>query len=641
MEEEKYKWFLRDEVVDQDLCTFCGACAAVCPNGIVEFAEDGPALKEECWRNGQGACKDVCHRVLTDAARIGPNIFGFKAKPPAPLGQYEKIVSARAVDEKIRERGQDGGAVTALLAYCMDKGLVDGVIATGSIGKPASQIITKKDELLATSGSKYSTVPTLSAVKDAENLKNAAVVGLPCQVYGIRRTQFLPGLTAHGYEVGENGEKIKIPNVAYVIGLFCAENFAYEKLRDFLSKKGVDIEKAEKIAIRLDELVVTTEDGEKGFDLNEVKESVWPGCRICRDAVSKLADISAGYMGSPSSWTTLIARTPKGVELLQMAVEAGYIELGSDVDIQRIEEFAGLKMQRFNRELKKRLEVERKMKYYWAGDYPGIKGEVGGTYYVKIKTGSGLVKHDYLEKIPPLTEKYGDGTVEVTTRQSISIQGVKGEYIDDIMAEIYGTGLATIGMGFVSACPGTAYCSEALVETKELANELTMQFAQKLTPPKMKTGIAGCPNSCVRSKRHDIGLIGQVKPSITDLEKCNGCGRCAEVCKVDAITIQFKKAVRDDEKCISCGWCIRSCPHEAVLEDKRGYTMWIGGNDARRASDGVLLKSFCTKEEIPALITSVAETFTKHRTKPGRERLGNVIKRVGEGEFVKEVLCNR
>ena len=641
MEEEKYKWFLRDEVVDEELCTLCGACAAVCPNGIVEFREDGPTLKEECWRNGEGACRDVCHRVLTDAARIGPNIFGFKAKPPSLLGQYERIVSARAVDEKIREAGQDGGAVTALLACCMERGMVDGVIATGSIGKPASQIIRERDDLLTTAGSKYSTVPTLSAIKDAEGITNAAIVGLPCQVYGIRRTQFLPGLTAHSYEIGENGERVTIPNVAYVIGLFCTENFSHEKLKDLLSKKGVDIEKAEKIAIRLDELVVTTAEGDIGFDLSEVRESVWPGCLVCRDAVSKLADISAGYMGSTTGWTTLIARTPKGVELLEMAVDGGYIELGSDVDIQRIEEFAGLKMQRFNRELKRRLEADRKMKYYWAGDYPGIKGEAGGTYYVKIKTGSGLVKHDYLAKIPSLAEKYGDGTVEVTTRQSISIQGVKGEYIDEIMREIYERGLATIGMGFVAACSGINYCSEALVDTKELANELTIEFAQRLTPPKMKIGIAGCPNSCVRAKRHDIGLIGQVKPGIIDLEKCNGCGRCAEVCRVDAITIQFKKAVRDDEKCIYCGWCIRSCPHEAVLEEKRGYAMWIGGNDARRASDGVLLKSFCTREEIPSLITSVADTFTKHRRKPGRERLGNVMKRVGEAEFIKEVLCKR
>ena len=136
MTDEKYKWFLRDEVVDAGLCTFCGACAAVCPNDRIEFKADGPALKEECPRNGEGACKDVCQRVVTFASKIGPNIFGFKAKPPSLLGQYETIVAARATDPKILEVGQDGGAVTALLSYCMEKDLSDGVIATGDEREP-------------------------------------------------------------------------------------------------------------------------------------------------------------------------------------------------------------------------------------------------------------------------------------------------------------------------------------------------------------------------------------------------------------------------------------------------------------------------------------------------------------------------
>ena len=66
--------------------------------------------------------------------------------------------------------------------------------------------------------------------------------------------------------------------------------------------------------------------------------------------------------------------------------------------------------------------------------------------------------------------------------------------------------------------------------------------------------------------------------------------------------------------------------------------MRIGANDARRPADGILLKSFCTAEEIPKLIDAVASTFVRYRTKPGRERLGNVIKNVGEGRFIKEVL---
>ena len=98
------------------------------------------------------------------------------------------------------------------------------------------------------------------------------------------------------------------------------------------------------------------------------------------------------------------------------------------------------------------------------------------------------------------------------------------------------------------------------------------------------------------------------------------------------------KAVIDSDKCISCGWCIRGCPHEAVIETERGYSMWIGGNDARRPADGILLKSFCTEAEILGLIDAVAKTLVKYKTKPGRERLGNVMNNVGEGKFINDVL---
>ena len=76
MTDEEYKWFLRNEVVNAGLCTFCGACAAICPNGRIGFKADGSVLKEEYPRNGLGACKDVWQRVVTFASKISPNIFG-------------------------------------------------------------------------------------------------------------------------------------------------------------------------------------------------------------------------------------------------------------------------------------------------------------------------------------------------------------------------------------------------------------------------------------------------------------------------------------------------------------------------------------------------------------------------------------
>jgi len=50
-----------------------------------------------------------------------------------------------------------------------------------------------------------------------------------------------------------------------------------------------------------------------------------------------------------------------------------------------------------------------------------------------------------------------------------------------------------------------------------------------------------------------------------DLEKCIGCGICANVCKVQkAIKIESKKAVINSANCFGCGACIDACPQRAI-----------------------------------------------------------------------------
>jgi NAD-dependent dihydropyrimidine dehydrogenase PreA subunit len=48
-----------------------------------------------------------------------------------------------------------------------------------------------------------------------------------------------------------------------------------------------------------------------------------------------------------------------------------------------------------------------------------------------------------------------------------------------------------------------------------------------------------------------------------EMEKCTGCGSCAEVCAVQAVKIDGGKAIINDE-CIECGACLNMCPTEAL-----------------------------------------------------------------------------
>lgn len=45
---------------------------------------------------------------------------------------------------------------------------------------------------------------------------------------------------------------------------------------------------------------------------------------------------------------------------------------------------------------------------------------------------------------------------------------------------------------------------------------------------------------------------------------CIGCGKCAKVCKFDAITIENNLCYIDFEKCKACGQCVFECPTGAI-----------------------------------------------------------------------------
>ncbi|MBD3418973.1 MAG: 4Fe-4S dicluster domain-containing protein [Chitinivibrionales bacterium] len=64
-----------------------------------------------------------------------------------------------------------------------------------------------------------------------------------------------------------------------------------------------------------------------------------------------------------------------------------------------------------------------------------------------------------------------------------------------------------------------------------------------------------------------MGQLNKVNKSLSslriDYEKCTGCGKCAEVCVVDGVVLEYGKAVFNI-KCKECGVCVLKCPENAL-----------------------------------------------------------------------------
>ncbi|MGI6008774.1 MAG: DUF362 domain-containing protein [Methanomethylophilus sp.] len=48
-------------------------------------------------------------------------------------------------------------------------------------------------------------------------------------------------------------------------------------------------------------------------------------------------------------------------------------------------------------------------------------------------------------------------------------------------------------------------------------------------------------------------------------DACVACGKCADACPNEAITIE-DIAVVDADKCVDCGACVDECPSEAITD---------------------------------------------------------------------------
>ena len=306
-----------EELALTEKCTGCAACVAVCPLGCLEYVKGKPKLVKDC--EDCTICTLICPRYKLELPILEDLIFGRQRNPEEEIGVYRRIVIAQATDENILQASQDGGVVTSLLTYALEKGKCDGAaISVASQDKPfypIPRLATTPQEVLECAGTRYTYSPNLLAFREGinQNKKRLAFVGMPCQIQALRKIEKL---------IFEYVNPLQL-----TIGLLCTESFTYKGLMETHIKRklGIDLHEVKKINIK-GKILVTTESGQViSIPLKEAKQYARKSCNTCTDFSAELADISVGGLGL-SDWTFTIIRTKKGEDLFLRALRDGVLK---------------------------------------------------------------------------------------------------------------------------------------------------------------------------------------------------------------------------------------------------------------------------------------------------------------------------
>jgi coenzyme F420 hydrogenase subunit beta len=327
--ERKHWKHLYEEIVATEICCGCSACIVACPHKVLELQDFDPVQTDvnspfdNCVHGEEGCslCAMACLRLQPRIDAIEGMVFGTRRTEDQPEGAYISKTLARATYGPILAKGQDGGAVTALLAWGLDTERLDGAVVSAPSERvpwlDEPRVVRTTDELIAAAGSRYTYCATPLGLREAAQakLKNVALVGVSCESTALR-------------QIAAEGIKRWVRPVKLVIGLMCCETFDYDAFMIGKVQQEMDIPLEDVVKVNVKGRVIVTLKNEEDIEipLREARPFANEWCHHCPDFAAEHADLSCGGLGM-EGWTMILVRSQLGAEWLDAAVEAGVLEL--------------------------------------------------------------------------------------------------------------------------------------------------------------------------------------------------------------------------------------------------------------------------------------------------------------------------
>lgn len=274
----------------------------------------------------------------------------------------------------------------------------------------------------------------------------------------------------------------------------------------------------------------------------------------------------------------------------------------------------------------------------------------------RIRVPGGHLNAKFLSAIQNIAEKYGNGTVHITSRQGFEIPGIRYEdmaAVNELLQPIIegldinqaerGKGYPSSGTRNITACIGNRVCPYACYDTSAFARRIEKAvFPDDLH---FKIALTGCPNDCAKVRMHDFGIMGMTLPQL-DKDRCVDCGACVKNCRrksVEALKTVNYKPQRNEQKCIGCGECVLACPNAAWSRSEKKYyrLTLLGRTGKKNPRMGEDFIKWADEESIIKIILNTYDYVREYidlNAPGGKEHIGYIVDRTGFEEFKRWAL---
>lgn len=216
----------------------------------------------------------------------------------------------------------------------------------------------------------------------------------------------------------------------------------------------------------------------------------------------------------------------------------------------------------------------------------------GGQYMIRIRLGAGLIRPVELDLMAQLSQRYGNGSLHVTTRQDIQIHDVRLEDTASVMEALLEVGLSSRGGGGntvrnVGVSPYAGVSPDELFDVTPHVIALTEYLLQERSsfalPRKYKIAFSGSSKDDAFASATDLGFFAKVQ------------------------------------------------------DGAKGFEVFAAGGMGSSPRVGIQIESFVPETEIFVVAEAIKQVFETHgdRSNKNKARLRYVLARLGREAFIQ------